>query len=249
MKFRLFAIAAICMLAAISCDQLSSGKLVGVEPEDLSSKGVRDGEQKIYTASGKLESIVEVKNGKADGRVRKYYDDGKLRMEAIYREGRKHGTCIYYYGNGKAFTVSEYIDGYKEGEEKKYYEDGKLMAILMYKKGEEQPGLQEFRKDGTPLVKKQKLIISEKDRTALEGKFILTVRISDETVKPRYYVIYPDSPDLKQSMKTSGNAAILEIQAIPGTFMMKKLIFEAEYKTIRGNRMIIRQPYNLAIDF
>lgn len=249
MNFRLLSIAAFCLVLALSCDLRSSDKLVGVEPEDIPSNGIRNGEQKIYAASGKLESIVQVKNGKADGRVRKYYDNGKLRMEAIYKDGKKNGKCIYYYGNGIAFTVSEYVNGFKEGEEKKYYEDGKLMAILRYKQGEEQPGLKEFRKDGTPLDYKHSIIIQEIDRTSLEGMVVLRVQLSDASVQPKFYVVYPDNPGRRVIMKMSGSAGVLEVHGIPGNFLMQKLIFEAEYKTIRGNRMILRKSYNLAVDF
>lgn len=69
-----------------ACDDLGGKKLIGIEPEQLS--GVKNGEQKIYSEDGKLQSIVEVKDGKADGRVRKYYRD----WETTIRQqiGRAH---------------------------------------------------------------------------------------------------------------------------------------------------------------
>lgn len=229
-----------------ACDDLGGKKLIGIEPEQLS--GVKNGEQKIYSEDGKLQSIVEVKDGKADGRVRKYYENGKLRMDAIYKAGRKNGKCIYYYENGKAFSQSNYVDGYKEGEEKRYYEEGQLFAVVNFKHNEVQPGLKEYRKDGKEIDHKVGLVIEEKDYLTINGTYIVKVSLTNNKYKPVFSVLFPSEKNAMMLLKNSGNAGVYEVPVVRGSFYMKKLIFQAKMKTTLGNDLIIQKPYNLAID-
>jgi len=231
-----------------SCDTPGSKRLIGLDPDNLPAKGIEDGEQTVYSKSGKVESIVEVKDGKANGRVRKYYEDGKLRMDAIYKDGRKNGKCIYYYANGSAFSESIYADGYKDGEEKKYYEDGKLLAIQTYKKNKVQPGLKEYNKNGKAIKHDVSILVKEIDRSALEGVYRLVISLSDDSYRASYYVITPDKPESRQILKASGRSGVMEFYVSQGSFLMKKLLFEAECKTSKGNILILQKKYNLAID-
>jgi hypothetical protein len=46
----------------------------------------------------------------------------------------------------------------------------------------------------------------------------------------------------------SNGAGVLVVPVYPGSFVMKKMIFEAEYKTPKGNTRRIQKFYNLSID-
>ncbi|HNX44081.1 MAG TPA: hypothetical protein PLJ84_08905 [Bacteroidales bacterium] len=229
-----------------SCDD-SGKKYVGLEPEQIKEKNF-NGEKKIYTPEGKLRTIAEYKNGKVDGRVRKFFDDGKIYMDATYQNGLKNGKCTYYYTNGKPYTVTDYVNGYKEGVEKTYYQEGGLMAVANFRKNIIQPGLQEYKKDGKPIPVNTTIIISEVNHVRLDGTFRVQMRLSDKSVTPKFYIMEQSAPDKRQKVNMSNGTGTLVLNFNASSFVMKKLIIEAEYKTYRGNLMKIRKPYNLAID-
>jgi hypothetical protein len=246
MKIFLFSVL-ICLFLFSSCDSAGGKRLVGLEPEQISSGGIKDGKQKIYSEDGKLQSIVEVKNGKANGRVRKYYTDGNLRMDAIYKDGKKNGKCLYFYGNGIAFSQSYYIDGYKEGIEKRFYEDGKVMAHILYKKNEIQPGLKEFRKNGTLIEYNVSILITEVNHLTTDGTYKLVVRLNDDKFTPNFFVTSFGEPGSRQSLEVSGKKGIYHVPVVRGTLFMKKLMFEARFKTSLRNEFIIKKQHNVTI--
>jgi antitoxin component YwqK of YwqJK toxin-antitoxin module len=209
---------------------------------------LKEGEKPVYSENGKLHFIVESKNGKANGRVREYYPNGKIYMDAIYKDDHRHGKCTHYFKNGKPFSVSYYVNGEKDSIETKYNENGQVLALVPYKKDKVQPGLKEFRKDGTLLNEDVKLIITEIDHSALEGKFFIRVSLSSPKKNVKFYASPQSDPTSREILKISGDAGILQVPIPPDGFVMRKLIFEAEYKTQMGNTMRIQKLYNLAID-
>ncbi|MBK7172367.1 MAG: hypothetical protein IPH84_03840 [Bacteroidales bacterium] len=249
MKIYLFSVSLLfCLFLFESCDSKGGKRLVGLEPEQLGSGNTKDGEQKIYSEDGKLQSIVEVKNGKANGRVRKYYADGKLRMDAIYKDGKKNGKCLYFYGNGIAFSQSNYVEGYKEGIEKRFYEDGKVMAHVLYKKNEVQPGLKEYRKNGTPIEYNISILISEVNHLTIDGTYKLVASLNDDKYTPNFFVTIFGEPGSRQQLEVSGKKGIYHVPVVRGSFFMKKLMFEVRFKTALGNEFITKKQHNLAID-
>ncbi len=230
----------------VSCEN-SEQKYVGIEPEQIDAKNYT-GEKKIYTPEGKLLTIAQYKDGKVSGKVRKFFNDGNVYMDAIYTNGRKNGLCIYYYENGKPYTVSNYTNGYKEGIEKKYYEEGGLMAEIIYKKNQIQPGLKEFKKDGTPILYKIGITIREINHLNLDGSFGLEASLTDKNFKPVFYIFEQSTPQYKQKMKMANGVGRVDYNISSGGFLLKKLIVEAEFKTTRGNILKIQKNYNLAID-
>jgi hypothetical protein len=225
-------------------------RYVGTDPDALPGRWDKDGMKTIYyKESGAILAKVEVKNGKPNGSVKNFYEDGKLRMEATYLDGKKNGPVTFYQTNGKKFSVTNYDMGHKQGEERKYYEDGKLMSVNTYHLGRLQPGLKEYLKDGTPIKDNTSLVIRDIDRLTIDGTYSVNVSVTDPKLKPDYYVMDETKPNAKQLLKTSGNSGILKIPVQPGSFYMRKLIFQAEYKTVRGNTRIIRKNHNIAVDF
>lgn len=249
MRFFVFFTAVLLSFYLLSgCKGNSDNRLVGVNPDQLSGDSLMEGEKSVYSENGKLRYIVEYKKGKANGRVREYYEDGKLYMDAIYKDGHRNGKCSHFYKNGKAFGVANYVDGLKDGIETKYYENGSVWAITTYRKNKAQPGLREFKKDGTEIIEDVKILISEVDHIALEGKYYIRVSLSSPRNNVKFYASPQSDPDSREKLRISGNYGILDVPVSSSRFVMKKLIFEAEYKTTRGNLMRIQKPYNLAID-
>lgn len=209
---------------------------------------LKPGEKIVNYEDGKLHFIVESENGKANGRVREYYPNGKLYMDAIYKDDHRNGKCTFYFKNGKPFSVCYFINGAKDSIDTKYNEAGQILALVPYKKNKVQPGLREFAKDGSEIVNENSLVIRGIDHTLLEGKYILQVSLSRPQSKVTYFAAPQSDAGARQKLKISGNYGILEIPVSSSHFVMKNLLFEAEYKTKMGNTMVIQKNFKLAVD-
>jgi antitoxin component YwqK of YwqJK toxin-antitoxin module len=203
-----------------------------------------DGEKKVFYPTGQLQYLVEFKNGKANGRVREYTPDGKLYMDAIFVEGHRNGKCTHFYKNGNPFEASNFVNGEKDGVESKYYENGKLLATILYKKNKVQPGLKEYKADGTEVKDDNELIIKEIDHVAKEGKYFFQVSLKNPKPNVDYYASPQGDPDSRQKLNLSGNAGVMEIPVKSKSFIMKNMIFQAEYKTKLGNTMRLQKVYH-----
>lgn len=249
MKYRMLQVVSIigsCLIAG--CNFNSGDNTGGGNPEQMLVDSTTNGEKTSLYENGKPHYIVEYKNGKANGRVREYTTDGKLYMDALFQDGHRNGTCTHFYKNGKPFEVSEYVNGEKEGIESKYYDNGKLLATRVYKKNQIQPGLREYDKSGTEIDNDNKIIITEIDHTALEGKFIIKVSLSNPQKNVTYYAAPLSDPAEREKLKQAGDAGLLEIPVSSRNFTMKSLLFQAEYRTRLGNTMVLHKSYNLAVD-
>jgi len=203
-----------------------------------------DGEKKVYYSDGKIQYIVEFKNGKANGRVREYDREGKLYMDAIFADGHRHGKCTHFYKNGNPFEVSNFVIGEKDGIESKYYENGKLLATIIYKKNKVQPGLKEYKIDGTEVIDDNELIIKEIDHVSKEGKYFFQVSLKNPKSIVDYYAAPQADPESRQKLSLSGNNGILEIPVKSKSFIMKNMIFQAEYKSKLGNTVRLEKLYH-----
>jgi antitoxin component YwqK of YwqJK toxin-antitoxin module len=212
------------------------------------SDTLSEGEKPVYSENGKLHFLVTKKDGKANGRVREYYSDGKLYMDAIYKDDHRHGKCTHYFKNGKPFSVSYFVNGAKDSIETKFYESGEVLAYVPYKKDKVQPGLKEFKRDGTQIDDNKSLVISEVDHTALEGKYFVYVSLPSPRKNAKFYASPESDPRSREVLKISNGKGVLVVPVSRGGFIMKKLLFEAEYKTPRGNTMRVQRSYNLAVD-
>jgi hypothetical protein len=230
------------------CNNNSDKRLVGINPDEASNDSLLEGEKSVYAKNGKLRYIVEYKKGIANGRVREFYEDGKIYMDAIYKDGHRNGKCSLFFKNGKPFSVLNYVNGEKDGIETKFYGNGNCRAITVFRKGKAQPGLKEYKQDGTEIKQNVKLLIQEIDHTALEGKYYIRVSLSVPRKNVKYYASPLSDPDSREKLKISGASGILEVPVSANGFVMKKLIFDAEYTTQNGNMMRLQKSYNLAID-
>jgi hypothetical protein len=236
-----------CLIALValtfSCSG-GSGNDTGKQGADT----LKPNEKPVFSENGKLRYIVEYKDGKQEGRVREFYADGKLYMDAIYKNGHRNGLCTHYNKNGNPFSKVVFVDGKKEGIESKYSPGGKLMAEIPYHNDKVQPGLKEYIKDGKLYTDYPKLVIREINRIALDGKYYLSVSLTEKQKEMKFYAAPQSDPESRELLKRSGDAGILDVPVLSSGFVMKKLILEAEYKTSIGNTMRTQQFYNLVVD-
>lgn len=237
-----------CIFILPGCKNNPAKNTGNLNPDQAQGDSLLEGEQKVYYENGNVHYIVEYKKGKANGRVREYSTDGKLYMDAIYADGHRNGQCTHFYKNGKPFEVSSYVNGEKEGTETKYYENGTILATRIYKKNKIQPGLKEYEKNGSEIINNNSIVIRGIDHTLLEGKYILQVSLAQPQKDVKFYAAPKSDPESRQELKKSEDYGILEIPVSSSHFVMKSLLFEAEYKTRLGNIMVLQKTFNLAVD-
>ncbi len=231
-----------------ACNNQQQSSQAGFDPDKVQDGKFKDGEQKINYPNGKLKYIVVYRNGKPNGQVKQFYDDGNLYMEATFKDGRRNGKCTYFSKNGKPFSVYTYVNGNREGEGIKYWPNGKVVSISIFKNDKVQPGLKEFYQDGTPVIFNTKIVITEVDRIALERKYYLKISLSDPKIDAKYYVSVLSEKAPRVLLPKSGKTGIYNVPIAGERFIMKKLVFDAEYQTSRGNTMRLQKSFNLAID-
>jgi len=245
MKILNFIIAATLTLCSLAACNNQSGQ--NTENLQNAIDSTTNGEKKVFYPDGKLQYLAEFKNGKANGRVREYTPDGKLYMDALFADGHRNGKCTHFYKNGNPFEISNFVNGEKDGIESKFYDNGKLLATIIYKKNKVQPGLREFKKDGTEVDNENTLIITEVDHSAREGKYFFQVSLSKPKNNVDFYASPQSDPETRQKLQLSGKSGILEIPVKSRNFVMKNLIFEAEYKTNLGNIMRLQKLYHHSV--
>lgn len=230
-----------------ACKSNPEKPITELNPDEATGDTTLEGEKTSYYTNGKVHYIVEYHHGKANGRVREYSSDSKIYMDATFKDGHRHGKCTHFHKNGNPFEVAEYVNGVKEGVVSKYYENGKLLATIIYKNNKVQPGLREFKVDGTEITEDTELIVREVDHVAKEGKYYFEISLSKPKANVDYYASPVSDPESRQKLKSSGNAGILEIPVKSKHFVMKDMVFQAEYKTKLGNPMRLMKRYHHAV--
>lgn len=209
----------------------------------LSGDTLKATEKPVYAENGKLHYILETKDGKTNGRVREYTPDGKLYMDAIYKDDHRNGKCTHYFKNGKPFSVSFYINGAKDSIETKYSEDGRILALVPYKNGIVQPGLKEFKKDGSELIDNTSVVIKIINQLSRGGKYYLKVSLTEPRNDVKFYASPQTDPDMMKLLPMDGNEGILEVPVSSSGFVIKSIFIDAEYKTSMRNTRRLQKLY------
>ncbi|WP_077197138.1 toxin-antitoxin system YwqK family antitoxin [Prevotella ihumii] len=78
---------------------------------------VLTGIARTFYKSGRVESIMTYRNGKAHGRAVSFYPDGSVGMKMNYANGVLHGNCYSYLENGRLEYSSVWQNGSKVKEQ------------------------------------------------------------------------------------------------------------------------------------
>ena len=98
------------------------------------------GEQTPFTGTvevkydnGKVQALMEIKNGLLDGKTVTYFPNGKVQSKENYKDGYEEGVNIIYYENGQVEYEKYVKDNGKVVYEKHYHPTGKLDFEATYK--------------------------------------------------------------------------------------------------------------------
>jgi antitoxin component YwqK of YwqJK toxin-antitoxin module len=100
--------------------------------------GFREGEWKLFYASGELFGQGSYVDGLRDGIWQFYNRDGTLAQEGSYRAGEFHGNWIWYYPDGSLHRKEAYRKGEEDGLFQEWNLDGELLLEGDYVEGEKQ---------------------------------------------------------------------------------------------------------------
>lgn len=223
-----------------------------IKTESQVREGKAHGLLKNYTPGGILESVYTYNMGVKDGPAVTYYPNGQAREKIFYKEGYRHGLTRQYYRTGELYRESPYENGKLNGIRKTWYKDGTLMAEAPFKDGYPGLGLKEYNKNGELLDNKPRLIITPKDRLAMEDKYILNLKLEPFIPGTIFYI-----GDLKEErflhitlwpLKPESGVAEYTIKVEKGGFRMEILTISAQYKTNKSNYGVVSKKFNLAID-
>jgi hypothetical protein len=219
----------------------------------VSAKGeLRQGWTRNYSRKGQLISEVFYVDNVRHGPVRNYYaTSGKLNSSFQYVNGIKEGDEIWYYESGQKYRVSPFVKGKINGIQKLYYENGNVMAEIPYKDGSPGIGLKEYSKDGTLIKDYPRLLIQKEDHLRDANKVLLLIRLSDGDKEVKLYKgTLTDGKymhDKLLSLATQNGVAQLDFNIPPGAAVSQKITVVANYKTRRGNPLILSKTYDLQV--
>ena len=112
------------------------------------SKGVKDGVEKIYYNTGQLAYVVHNVEGKRDGKLLWYEIDGQLIKETNFHLGKQEGWEKVYFPNGQLQHSVKYVDDRKEGVEKEYYSTGALASEVTFVHGKREGMYKRYHQKG-----------------------------------------------------------------------------------------------------
>jgi len=152
--FLLLSISSLALQAEVVKEKFPSGLLKSETSykdgtRTATSKGVKDGVEKIYYVNGKLAYQSNFVDGKRDGKL-VWYDEetGNLIKETNYRLGEQHGWEKVYFPNGQLQHSVNYVDDKREGYEKEYYSTGALASEVKFVHGKREGMFKRYHQDG-----------------------------------------------------------------------------------------------------
>jgi antitoxin component YwqK of YwqJK toxin-antitoxin module len=97
------------------------------------TRGLKNGEMRIYFENGKLNEIRSYKKNVMDGTWTTYNENSIKVAVANYKKGLKHGEWKVWNDSGKLIYEMYYMNGKKSGVWKKYsIETGEVISVRTY---------------------------------------------------------------------------------------------------------------------
>ncbi|MEQ9303235.1 MAG: hypothetical protein RJQ14_04910 [Marinoscillum sp.] len=230
----------------VSCDQINS--VFGTTESDSGDENV----VKKYYDNGKLKSIYQINDlRQKHGQAKVYNSKGELKQSFQYENGEKIQATSHY-PNGKPLMQIDYKNGVKDGFIRRYYEDGTMESETPYKEDYAGKGLKEYMKSGKLKEKYPKLIVRGIDQVKVNGKYIIEVYFDSNPGRGTYYIGELTEGKYMNyridELERTNYRGRIEFAPAPGVMIMEKLTFVGEYKTPTGNKYIVDEEFNLAID-
>ncbi len=237
----------------ISCSQdVKKKPRAGTKKKD---EHVKDGITRLYYSDGKLRAEISMKGGLRNGLATDYYTNGQKHLVINYVNNKNEGLVTKYYDNGRVDEETMYKDGKMHGLKKSYRKDGSLSAEVTYHNGLPCAGLKEYSPDGKLRKDLPKIVVEGIDKMLTENKYILRLRMSDNSTNVTFYRGKLtggclDDNNVREIYrgKTKG-VAELDFYIGPGMFVMEEIPLIAKVKTPRGNYYVTQINHNLAIEY
>ena len=125
---------------------------------------VLNGVCRTFHKSGRGESVLQYKNGKADGRALSFFPSGNIGMKLTYRNGVLDGPCYTYNENGRL----EYTTIWRNGSKVNEIKGGKDHYID--KITNEDDFCERFRRDEALIMAQSKSISKAREDAGLRNK-------------------------------------------------------------------------------
>jgi antitoxin component YwqK of YwqJK toxin-antitoxin module len=84
------------------------------------------GEEKLYFSDGKLDAIINYKNGLHHGPFKYFHPNGQVKQSGAYTEGKVEGIMQSFYMDGTLKEEVAHQEGVTEGPFKEYNENGTI---------------------------------------------------------------------------------------------------------------------------
>ena len=125
---------------------------------------VLNGVCRTFHKSGRVESVLQYKNGKANGRALSFFPSGNIGMKLSYRNGLLDGPCYTYTESGRL----EYTTVWRNGTKVNEIKGGKDHYID--KNTNEDEFCEHYRQDEALIMAQSKSIYKARENTELKDK-------------------------------------------------------------------------------
>ncbi len=191
---------------------------------------------------------ITYKNGVRQGLMKTFYMSGKLRQTFWYEKGLRQDSSRWYFEEGQLFRTTPYKNDTIDGIQKQYFRTGQLKDEIGYKKGLRTTYFKEYSKDGKLVTGYPKLDVQTKDNYKTNGTFIVTLKLSDNSTKVKFF-----RGDISSEVFDSAHCKRINAIKGVGSLVLKKtgkpqsqsLGVIAEVLTLYGNNLLIFKKIDL----
>ncbi len=106
-------------------------------------KGIKDGNFRVYSETGKVLISGRMKNNKNEGPWLYYYPDGQLESQGYFKDDITSDKWFWYYPEGQLKATGFYFRGKKDGKWIDYDKNGKIISEEVFRNNIKVAGLEE----------------------------------------------------------------------------------------------------------
>lgn len=102
----------------------------------------------VYSDTGQIRSLSEIKNGNKDGKAFDWYENGQLKYVWNLKDGELEGKWTHWDENGQLKFERNYKDSKLEGRQVSWYENGQLKSEEHYKANKSEGKFSQWDENG-----------------------------------------------------------------------------------------------------